>query len=112
MQAVLKALAIVCGEDAHGLSTRTFDPSLIQKSSTKHSKCRTQALKQLFAEADKLNSPRLATLAFEVHQDAFTRVKKASKKAIGEGGWVCEGRMILTIAHDVQNFCFKSCKLE
>merc|ERR1712194_154640 len=38
---------------------------------------RVQASKLLKAVADKLNSPRLATLATRMKLDAFTRVKKA-----------------------------------
>merc|ERR1712194_516764 len=38
---------------------------------------RVQASKLLKAIADKHNSPRLATLAYKVRLDAFTRVKKA-----------------------------------
>ena len=42
-----------------------------------HSERRTQASKLLSAVAQKLQSPRLATLAVRVRLDAFTRVKKA-----------------------------------
>merc|ERR1719492_158633 len=42
-----------------------------------NSQRRTQASKLLSAVARKLHSPRLATLAYRVRLDAFTRVKKA-----------------------------------
>merc|ERR1712194_1523 len=45
---------------------------------------RVQASKLLKAVADKLNSPRLATLAYNVRLDAFTRVKKAIDDMIAQ----------------------------
>merc|ERR1719293_404283 len=77
MEAVSKALAVLSGEDAHDLFTRTFNPALLQSSSAMHSQRRTQASKLLAAAAHKLQNPRLATLAVRVRLDAFTRVKKA-----------------------------------
>ena len=44
-----------------------------------HSDRRTQASKLLSAVADRLHSPRLATLACRISLDAFTHVKKAKK---------------------------------
>merc|ERR1719245_3030553 len=77
LAAVSKALAILSGDDAHDLFTRTFNPSLLQKESAMHSLRRTQASQLLSKVADRLRSPRLATLAYRVRIDAFTRVKKA-----------------------------------
>merc|ERR1711941_117934 len=77
MEAVSKALAILSGDDAHDLFTRTFNPSLLQKENAMHSERRAQASKLLSAVASKLQNPRLATLAVRVRLDAFTRVKKA-----------------------------------
>merc|ERR1712193_295622 len=77
MEAVSKALAILSGDDAHDLFTRTFNPSLLQKENAMHSERRAQASKLLSAVAKKLQNPRLATLAVRVRLDAFTRVKKA-----------------------------------
>jgi chromosome segregation ATPase len=77
MEAVSKALAILSGDDAHDLFTKTFNPSLLQAESAMHSERRAQASKLLSAVAKKLNNPRLATLAVRVRLDAFTRVKKA-----------------------------------
>merc|ERR1719449_433045 len=77
MEAVSKALAILSGDDAHDLFTKTFNPSLLQKENAMHSERRAQASKLLSAVAKKFQNPRLATLAVRVRLDAFTRVKKA-----------------------------------
>merc|ERR1711907_373060 len=63
MEAVSKALAILSGDDAHDLFTRTFNPSLMQEGASMHSERRTQASNLLAAVAKKLQNPRLATLA-------------------------------------------------
>merc|ERR1712170_260661 len=72
MEAVSKALAILSGDDAHDLFTRTFNPSLVQAESKTVSARRVQASELLKSVAQKLHSPRLATLAFKVRLDAFT----------------------------------------
>merc|ERR1712193_439569 len=77
MEACSKALAILSGDDAHDLFTRTFNPSLLQKENAMHSERRAQASKLLSTVAKKFQNPRLATLAVRVRLDAFTRVKKA-----------------------------------
>merc|ERR1711924_562233 len=77
MEACYKALAVLSSDDAHDLSTKTFNPSLVQKESAMHSERRAQASQLLTAVAKKLQNPRLATLAVRVRLDAFTRVKKA-----------------------------------
>merc|ERR1711970_833100 len=77
MEAVSKALAVLSTDDAHDLFTKTFNPSLLQKENSMHSERRAQASKLLSAVAQKLQNPRLATLAVRVRLDAFTRVKKA-----------------------------------
>ena len=74
MEAVSKALAVLSGDNAHELFSKTFNPSLLQKEST--SSRRGQASKLLRAVAKKVGNPRLATLAESVQLDAFTRVKK------------------------------------
>merc|ERR1711988_1793022 len=65
MEAVSKALAVLSGDDAHDLFTKTFNPSLLQQESSMHSERRMQASKLLSAVADKHNNPRLATLAYK-----------------------------------------------
>merc|ERR1711933_411616 len=75
MEAVSKALAVLSGDDAHDLFTRTFNPALLQSGSTEHSESREQASRVLSQVAKKLNSPRLSALASQVKLDAFTRVK-------------------------------------
>merc|ERR1712032_953974 len=77
MVACSKALAVLSGDDAHDLFTKTFNPSLLQKENPMHSERRAQASKLLSDVAHKLQNPRLATLAVRVRLDAFTRVKKA-----------------------------------
>merc|ERR1712182_113060 len=77
MEACSKALAVLSSDDAHDLFTKTFNPSLVQTEASMHSERRTQASKVLSTVAQKLNNPRLATLAVRVRLDAFTRVKKA-----------------------------------
>jgi len=75
MEACSKALAVLSSDDAHDLFTKTFN--FVQTESKFTSERRTQASKLLSAVAQKLQNPRLATLAVRVRLDAFTRVKKA-----------------------------------
>merc|ERR1719464_825803 len=82
MEAVSKALAVLSGDDAHDLFTRTFNPALVQAAAT--SKRRERASKLLSQVAKKLNSPRLSALAYRVRLDAFTRVKKAIDDMIAQ----------------------------
>merc|ERR1712066_526282 len=84
MEAVSKALAILSGDDAHDLFTRTFNPAFVQKESSLQSARRIQASKVLKLIADKHGNPRLATLAYKVRLDAFTRVKKAIDDMIAQ----------------------------
>merc|ERR1719413_93495 len=77
MEACSKALAVLSTDDAHDLFTKTFNPAFVQKESAMHSERRSRASKLLSAVAQKVQSPRLATLAVRVRLDAFTRVKKA-----------------------------------
>merc|ERR1711920_238819 len=84
MEAVSKALAILSGDDAHDLFTRTFNPALLQAGVDAQSSRRVQASKLLGVAADKHNNPRLATLAYKVRLDAFTRVKKAIDDMIAQ----------------------------
>merc|ERR1719150_1450746 len=76
MEAVSKALAVLSGDDAHDLFTRTFNPAFMQES-TKNTLRRQQAAKLLSDVAKKTNNPKLSNLAYRVRLDAFTRVKKA-----------------------------------
>merc|ERR1719171_653615 len=77
MEACSKALAVLSSDDAHDLFTKTFNPSLLQKESSMHSERSAQASKLLSRVAQKVQNPRLATLAVRVRLDAFTKVKKA-----------------------------------
>merc|ERR1712012_1382519 len=49
MQAVSKALAVLSGDDAHDLFSRTFNPALLQKDSRTNSERRMQASRLLSA---------------------------------------------------------------
>merc|ERR1712176_1662478 len=84
MEAVSKALAILSGDDAHDLFTRTFNPALLQSGSTAHSERREQASQLLLTVAQKFQNPRLSALAYRVKLDAFTRVKKAIDDMIAQ----------------------------
>jgi len=75
MEAVSKALAVLSGDDAHDLFTRTFNPALLQVD--RQDSRRARAAKVLSDAAKKLNNPKLSNLAYRVRLDAFTRVKKA-----------------------------------
>jgi len=82
MEAVSKALAVLSGDDAHDLFTRTFNPALIQ---TAASSDRRKAAAALISQvAKKFNNPKLSTLAYQVKLDAFTRVKKAIDDMIAQ----------------------------
>jgi len=75
MEAVSKALAVLSGDDAHDLFTRTFNPALLQVD--RQDSRRVKASKLLSDVAKKLKNPKLSNLAYRVRLDAFTRVKKA-----------------------------------
>merc|ERR1719517_253153 len=84
MEAVSKALAILSGDDAHDLFTRTFNPALLQSGSTSQSERQILASQLLSKAAQKFQNPRLSTLAYKVKLDAFSRVKKAIDDMIAE----------------------------
>merc|ERR1719273_3109271 len=60
MEAVSKALAVLSGDDAHDLFTRTFNPAFVQEASAEVSKRRAAASAVLSRAAKRLNSPRLS----------------------------------------------------
>merc|ERR1719189_1778608 len=84
MEAVSKALAVLSGDDAHDLFTRTFNPALLQSGAAENSERREQASRLLSTVARKFNNPRISTLAYQVKLDAFTRVKKAIDDMIAQ----------------------------
>merc|ERR1711870_156004 len=57
MEAVSKALAVLSGDDAHDLFTKTFNPSLLQKETSMHSERRALASKVLSNAAHKSHNP-------------------------------------------------------
>merc|ERR1712045_166914 len=66
MEAVSGALAVLSGDDAHDLFSRTFNPALLQEAAAEVSQRREQASRVLSKVAQKLNNPRLSTLAYRV----------------------------------------------
>merc|ERR1719218_305681 len=75
MEACSKALAVLSSDDAHDLFTKTFNPAFVQ--TEMHSERRAAASTLLKRVALKVDSPRLAAIAFKVKLDAFEKVKKA-----------------------------------
>merc|ERR1712203_134920 len=59
MEAVSKALAILSGDDAYDLFTKTFNPALLQRASTATSERREEAARLLSRVAVKFHNPRL-----------------------------------------------------
>merc|ERR1719499_2476185 len=84
MEAVSKALAVLSGDDAHDLFTRTFNPALLQTDAAANTLRREEASSLLSKVAQKFHNPRLSTLAYQVKLDAFTRVKKAIDDMIAQ----------------------------
>merc|ERR1719384_2937431 len=84
MEAVSKALAVLSGDDAHDLFTRTFNPALLQSAAATSSDRRAAASQVLSRVAQKFHNPKLSTLAYRVKLDAFTRVKKAIDDMIAQ----------------------------
>jgi hypothetical protein len=84
MEAVSKALAVLSGDDAHDLFTRTFNPAFAQLGSAVQSERRAEASRVLSSVAEKFHNPKLSTLAYQVKLDAFTRVKKAIDDMIAQ----------------------------
>jgi len=82
MEACSKALAVLSGDDAHDLFSKTF--GFVQTHSAAQSKRRTQASQVLAAAAKKAKNPRLSALSYRVKLDAFTKVKKAMDDMIGD----------------------------
>merc|ERR1712213_175513 len=65
MEAVSKALAVLSGDDAHDLFTRTFNPAFVQSSAVATSERREQASQLLSTVARKFNNPKISTLAHQ-----------------------------------------------
>jgi len=82
MEACSKALAVLSSDDSHDLFSKTLN--FVQTESAMHSDRRAQASKLLSSIADKVDSPRLATLAVRVRLDAFTRVKASIDAMVAE----------------------------
>merc|ERR1712242_683888 len=61
MEAVSKALAVLSGDDAHDLFTRTLNPALLQEAAAEVSQRRAMASAVLSRVAAKAQNPKLAT---------------------------------------------------
>merc|ERR1739848_261218 len=68
MEAVSKALAVLSGDDAHDLFTRTFNPALLQVD--RQDSRRARASQLLSSVAKRLSNPKLSNLAYRVRLDA------------------------------------------
>merc|ERR1712032_1610259 len=66
MEAVSKALAVLSGDDAHDLFTKTFNPAFVQTESAARSERRAKAAAVLSSVAKKVDSPRLSAIAARV----------------------------------------------
>lgn len=82
IEAVTKALELLSSEEAHNLFTRTFNPTLLQESSTANAKARRQAQELLRFMSAKFHNPHLAFVATRVQLDSFKRVKQALEDMI------------------------------
>lgn len=81
MEACSKALAVLDGDKAHDLFTRTFN--FMQVSARRaEDKQRARAASLLESVSNKLNRPRLAALATRVRIDAFNKVVKSIENMI------------------------------
>lgn len=78
IEAVSKALAVLSGDDAHDLFTKTFN--FVQKTAVAHSARRQHAAAVLAAAGAKLNKPQLSALSARVRLDAFSVIKGALDK--------------------------------
>merc|ERR1719401_3413041 len=84
MEAVSKALAVLSGDDAHDIFTRTFNPAFVQVAAAASADRRSQAADVLSRVARKFNNPKLSTLAYRVKLDAFERVKKMIDEMVAQ----------------------------
>jgi len=78
IEAVSKALAVLSGDDAHDLFTKTFN--FVQKTAVTHSARRAAAAKVLAIAGQKLGRPQLSALSTRVRLDAFAMIKGALDK--------------------------------
>merc|ERR1719240_1521558 len=84
MEACSKALAILSGDDAHDLFTRTYNPALVQEGRVMQSERRQKASNILSAVAHQGVEPQAGNLGRACSLDAFTRVKKAIDDMIAQ----------------------------
>merc|ERR1719491_733808 len=87
MEAVSRALAVLSGDDAHDIFTRTFNPetsksSFMQIQSKTNSKQRQQVSRALAHAAAKFHSKALLRLSSRAQIDAFHKIKDAIETMI------------------------------
>merc|ERR1719424_2818591 len=84
LAAVSKAEEILNGDDAHDLFGKSL--GFMQTAMQADRRSRSQAAELLIAVAQKVQNPRLATIAIAVRLDAFVKVKKAIDAMITQLG--------------------------
>lgn len=82
MKTVTQALAVITGDSAHDLFTRTFNPSFTQVQMKTSSDRRHQTSKVLTSLGQKLHSKALLRLATLLRLDPFFKLKDAIHKMI------------------------------
>jgi len=81
-EACSKALAVLSGDDAHDLFTKTFN--FVQKSAVKVSMRREKAARVLEAAAQRNRNPKMAMIASQVKLAAFDKVKESIQKMVDD----------------------------
>jgi hypothetical protein len=86
ISAIVEAISILSADQAHDTFSKTFNPSFLQKRSSRSSRgnAREQAARVLRAVAEKTHNPELSGLALAAQLDAFTKVKEAIDKMVTE----------------------------
>jgi len=84
--AISKAMAVLTGDDAHDLFTKTFNPAFVQEAAVKiqQSERRSAAYEVLKAVAKKAEDPALASIAVQVKLAAFGRIKDTLEQMINK----------------------------
>jgi chromosome segregation ATPase len=83
--AVAKAMAILSGDDAHALFSKTFNPAFLQKAASQDNSARREkAYAVLVKTARQTHSPKLASLALKVRLNGFSGIKKSLEDMIAQ----------------------------
>lgn len=84
MNTITQALAVIAGDDAHDLFTRTFNPSFTQVQMKTSSERRKKASKVLTSLGQKLHSKALLRLATLMQLDPFYKINDYVEKLIDQ----------------------------